>query len=75
MIYPLERNLDPVYFRVERDGKWESLCFTDLTEREREAVVDGKSESWLRQMVAILAGSLRDLGDRLNVEYVSGDEL
>ena len=75
MIYPLERNLDPVYFRVKRDGKWVNRCFTDMTEREREDVMDGRSESWLRQMVAILAGSLRDLGDRLNVEYVSGDEL
>ena len=75
MTYPIKRDLDPVYFRVKREGKWESLCFTDLTEREREGVMDGRSESWLRQMVAILAGSLRDLGDRLNVEYVIGDEL
>lgn len=75
MTYPTRRELDPVYFRVEREGKWESLCFTDLTEKEREGVMDGRQESWLRQMVAILAGSLRDLGDRLNVEYVSGDEL
>lgn len=75
MTYPIKRNLDPVYFRVEREGKWESLCFTDLTEKEREGVIGGMSENWLRQMVAILAGSLRDLGDRLNVEYVSKDEL
>ncbi len=75
MTYPIKRDLDPAYFRVEREGKWESLCFTDLTEKEREGVMDGRSESWLRKMVAILAGSLRDLGDRLNVEYVSGDEL
>ena len=75
MTYPIKRDLDPAYFRVEREGKWESLCFTDLTEKEREGVMDGRQESWLRQMVTILAGSLRDLGDRLNVEYVSGDEL
>lgn len=75
MTYPIKRDLDPAYFRVEREGKWESLCFTDLTEKERGVVMDGRPESWLRQMVTILAGSLRDLGDRLNVEYVSGDEL
>lgn len=75
MTYPIKRDLDPAYFRVEREGKWESLCFTDLTEKEREGVMDGRQESWLRQMVTILAGSLRDLGDRLNVEYVSEDEL
>lgn len=75
MTYPIKRDLDSAYFRVEREGKWESLCFTDLTEKEREGVMAGRPESWLRQMVTILAGSLRDLGDRLNVEYVSGDEL
>lgn len=75
MDYPVERKLDGAFFRVKRDGKWVNRCFTDMTEREREDVMDGRSESWLRQMVAILAGSLRDLGDRLNVEYVSGDEL
>ena len=75
MTYPIKRDLDPAYFRVEREGKWESLCFTDLTEKERDGVINGRPESWLRQMVTILAGSLRDLGDRLNVEYVREDEL
>ena len=75
MIYPLERNLDPVYFRVERDGRWRSLCFTDLTEEEREAVMDGKDARWLRRMAGVLAGSLRDLGDSLDVERVRQGEL
>lgn len=74
MTYPIKRDLDPAYFRVEREGKWESLCFTDLTEKEREGVMDGRPESWLRQMVTILAESLRDLGDRLDVEYVREGE-
>lgn len=27
----MQRNLDGVYFRVERDGKWQNICFSDLT--------------------------------------------
>lgn len=30
-MYPKKRNLDGVYFRVERDGKWENVCFTSIT--------------------------------------------
>lgn len=25
------RNMDGVYFRVKRDGKYEPVCFSDLT--------------------------------------------
>ena len=27
-------DLDGIYFRVERDGKWQSLCVSDLTPEE-----------------------------------------
>ena len=33
--YPTKRNLDGCYFRVERDGKWTNLCFSDMTDTER----------------------------------------
>ena len=31
-------NLDGIYFRVERDGKWQSLCVSDLTLDELKSV-------------------------------------
>ena len=34
------RNLDTCYFRAKRDGKWENLCFTDLTEEEQKEVLN-----------------------------------
>lgn len=27
------RDMDGVYFRVERDGKWCNICFSDRTNR------------------------------------------
>lgn len=65
--YPVKRNLDGVYFRVERDGRWEDLCFTDLTEDEQEGIMYGKSDMWLREMVVVMADSLREVGDRLDL--------
>lgn len=65
--YPMKRDLDGVYFRVERNGRWLSLCFTDLTEEEREKVMGHRSLVWTREMVLIMARTLREMGDQLNV--------
>lgn len=67
MTYPKQRDLDGVYFRVCRDGMWLSLCFTDLTVPEREKILTGRSEEWLRNMCLILAATLRDVGDQLDI--------
>ena len=34
----MDRNLDGIYFRVECDGKWQSICFNDLTEDEMDSM-------------------------------------
>lgn len=65
--YPVKRDLDGVYFRVERGGQWVNLCFTDLTEEERERVTEGRPEPWLREMALIMARTLREVGDQLDV--------
>lgn len=66
--YPARRDLDGVYFRVERDGRWESVCFTDLTEEERGRVMEGRPEGWAREMALIMARTLREVGDALGLE-------
>lgn len=37
-VVEMNRNLDGCYFRVKRDGKYEAVCFSDLTAEEREEV-------------------------------------
>ena len=64
---PTRRDLDGVYFRVERDGRWLSLCFTDLTDEEREKVMEHRSLAWTREMVLIMARTLREMGDQLDI--------
>ena len=44
----MNRELDGVYFRIERDGKWQPICFSDLTEEEREKVWEGGSTGWFK---------------------------
>lgn len=67
MKYPKQRELDSVYFRVERDGKWENICFSDLTDDEKQNVLDGKTDEWLRSMCVILSNVIRCIGDELDL--------
>ena len=65
--WPVRRDLDGVYFRVQRDGKWESLCFTDLTAAEQDDVSKDMPVEWWRRLAWHLAGTLRRVGDDLDL--------
>lgn len=64
----IERNLDGVYFRIKRDDKWINLCFTDLTDEEREEVLKDKSQDFILQLTLILAKRLREVGDKFDLQ-------
>lgn len=63
----MDRKLDGYYFRVQRNGKWESVCFSDLTDEERDGVLKGRDEQWLISMVKGLASTIRTIGDQLDL--------
>lgn len=67
----MDRVLDCVYFRVERDGKFESVCFSDLTDEQMRAVLEDRTAGWLREMCVILGKRIREIGDQLDI--VRGD--
>ena len=67
----MDRELDGIYFRVERDGKWGSACFSDLTEEQMRDVLSGRSKEWLLEMCVILGKRIREIGDQLDI--VCGD--
>ena len=61
------RNLDGCYFRVYRNNKWQSLCFSDLTRDEQEHVLERKDVEWLRFMCCYLADRLKQIGDEFDL--------
>lgn len=63
----MDRNLDGVYFRIERDGHWKNVCFSDLSDEEMEKVLKGQSNEWLFNMCKILGKTIRDIGDQLDI--------
>ena len=46
-MYPTKRNLDGIYFRVCRDGKWQNVCMTDLSKDEFDSLAEGRHFEWL----------------------------
>lgn len=67
----MDRDLDGVYFRVERDGKFDNVCFSDLTDGQMRDVLKDKDADWLRSMCVVLGRCIREIGDQLGI--VCGD--
>ena len=67
MEYPRKRELDGVYYLVERNGLQDSACFSDLTLMERDRVLDDLDSEARKRLCLILSDCLHGLGDMLNV--------
>ena len=63
----MNRNLDGVYFRINRDDTWQNICFSDLTDDEMEQVMNGREVEWFKSMCKILGHTIRDIGDQLDI--------
>lgn len=70
-----QRNLDGVYFRVQRDGRWTNVCYSDMEQAERDEVARKMAEvftlaeqaAWWRSMADLMADQLYDMGEQLGV--------
>lgn len=63
----MNRNLDGIYFRVEREGKWQNICFSDLTIAEIEQVTKGRSDNWWKSVALHLKECLNEIGEELDL--------
>lgn len=68
-----EREIDGCYFRINRDGKWKNICFTDLTKEERDEVMEGKSAEWLASLCRHLYEVINDIADQLDLSMEEMD--
>ena len=71
---PEFRELDGVYFRVERNNKWQNICFSDLTEEEMTKVLENKDLQWVKNLCRILGKRIREIGDSLGLSCVSEED-
>lgn len=57
----MSMNPDGIFYRVNRDGEWQSVCFTNLTIAEREKVTEGYKEDQWKRVALHLAERLKML--------------
>lgn len=62
-----QRNLDGVYFRVKRENGYEAICFSDLTNEERNEILASRENEWLAQMCRILADTIYGIGEQFDI--------
>lgn len=74
MDYPVQRNLDSFYHRVYRNGHFETVCFSDLTEDERHSVLQKYSKDQLIGFANLLADIIYQIGEELDLESFSVDD-
>lgn len=67
MKYPVVHGLDGVYFRMKRDNKYYDICFSDLTEEEKNNIMNGKTVEWLKTMCIILSNTIHNIGERFDI--------
>lgn len=65
--YPMIRKLDGVFYRVERNGRWQSIAFTDLTRLEQEKFLQTLDTEGLKRMCYILSDTIRYIGDQFDI--------
>lgn len=67
MEYPVIHGLDGVYFRIKRNNKYHDICFSDLTEEEKNNIMNGKTIEWLKTMCVILSNTIHNIGEQFNI--------
>lgn len=63
----MDRNLDGVFFRVKRDGKWKNICFSDMSTEERLEVLKDKDIEFVKRLCLIMADELKQIGDEFDI--------
>ena len=64
----MNRNLDGIYFRIERNGKFENVCFSDMTEAEQREVLKDRPIKFVTEVALEMAKRLHEIGEELDLE-------
>lgn len=70
----MNRDLDGIRFRVKRGNCWESVCFSDLTNEEMDAVLEGRNTEWLKSVCKILGRTIKRIGEEQDIVGWEEDE-
>ena len=63
----MDRKLDGVFFRINRDGKWQNICWSDLTDEEMDDILKDKDLGFCQRLCKILGHTIHSIGDELDI--------
>ena len=63
----MNRNLDGIYLRIKRDGKYQAVCLSDMTREELEENLNPERGEWLKGAVIHLALTLHAVGGKFGL--------
>ena len=63
----VKRDLDGIYLRIERNGKYQSLCLSDMPLKELDENLNPERGEWLKGAVMHLALTLHEIGDLFDI--------
>lgn len=67
MAKPVIRDMDGCYFRVERNGRYENICFSDMTDEEIEKVIGDRPAEWWKSLALHLKSCLNQIGEQFDI--------
>ena len=67
----MNRELDGIYLRIKRDGKYQPVCLSDMTEEELNEHLDPENGLWLKGAVIHLADCLHSIGEQFGIVNAS----
>lgn len=63
----LRRNLDGYYFRIKRDDSWQTVCFSDMNDDEKQATLNKLSKIDIMNIAKGMANRLYQVGEMYNI--------
>ena len=63
----VDRNLDGIYLRIKRNGKYQPVCLSDMTKEELEENLNPERGEWLKGAVIHLALTLHEIGNLFDI--------
>lgn len=70
----VKRDLDGIYLRIKRDGKYQAVCLSDMTKEELEENLNPERGEWLKGAVIHLALTLHEIGNLFDIVGELSDE-
>lgn len=69
----MDRELDDIFFRVQRGERFVNLCFSDLDLAQMHEVLAGRDVRFLNRLCAHLVDRLEDWGGAAGYDLLVGD--